>query len=141
MSCSCWCSGLTGTLSGLVSSLGILLLSSPCWDIQLLSALWIQFQVPSEALEGLLAMCSQGHTFFLNWSIVDLQYFRGAYVCLGFPGDTSGEETASQCRRRKRYGFDSWVRKIPWRRAWQPAPVFLSGQSHEQRSLVGYDDS
>ena len=32
----------------------------------------------------------------------------------------------------------SWVRKIPWRRAWQPTPVFLPGESHEQRSLVDY---
>jgi len=30
------------------------------------------------------------------------------------------------------------VRKIPWRRAWQPTPVFLPGESHGQRSLVGY---
>ena len=28
--------------------------------------------------------------------------------------------------------------KIPWRRAWQPTPVFLPGESHGQRSLVGY---
>ena len=28
--------------------------------------------------------------------------------------------------------------KIPWRRKWQPAPVFLLGESHGQRSLVGY---
>ena len=44
----------------------------------------------------------------------------------GFPGGTSGEEPASQCRRR---GSDPWVRKIPWRRAWQPTPVFLPGES------------
>ena len=31
-----------------------------------------------------------------------------------------------------------WVGKIPWRRAWQPTPVFLPGESHGQRSLVGY---
>ena len=30
-----------------------------------------------------------------------------------------------------------WVRKIPWRRAWQPTPVFLPGESHGQRSLAG----
>ena len=36
-----------------------------------------------------------------------------------------------------RLGFDPWVRKIPWRRAWQPIPVFLPGESHGQRSLVG----
>ena len=32
----------------------------------------------------------------------------------------------------------SWVGKIPWRRKWQPTPVFLPGESHGQRSLVGY---
>ena len=31
----------------------------------------------------------------------------------------------------------SWVRKIPWRREWQPTPVFLPGEAHGQRSLVG----
>ena len=34
--------------------------------------------------------------------------------------------------------FDPCVGKIPWRRAWQPTPVFLPGKSHGQRSLVGY---
>ena len=40
-----------------------------------------------------------------------------------------------QCRRP---GLDPWVGKIPWRRAWQPIPVFLPEESHGQRSLVGY---
>ena len=35
-------------------------------------------------------------------------------------------------------GFDPWVGKIPWRREWQPTLVFLPGESHGQRSLVGY---
>ena len=35
-------------------------------------------------------------------------------------------------------GSISWVRKIPRRRKWQPTPVFLPGESHGQRSLVGY---
>ena len=34
--------------------------------------------------------------------------------------------------------FNPWVRKIPWKRAWQPTPVFLPGESLKQRSLVGY---
>ena len=34
--------------------------------------------------------------------------------------------------------FSPWVRKIPWRMAWQSTPVFLAGQSREQKSLVGY---
>ena len=33
---------------------------------------------------------------------------------------------------------DPWVRKIFWRRAWQPTPVFLPGESHGQRSQLGY---
>ena len=35
-------------------------------------------------------------------------------------------------------GFDPWVGKIPWRRKWQPTPVFLPGEFHGWRSLVGY---
>jgi len=35
-------------------------------------------------------------------------------------------------------GFDPWVGKIPWRKAWQPTPVFLPGEFHEQRSLEDY---
>ena len=34
--------------------------------------------------------------------------------------------------------FNPWVRKIPWRRAWQPTPVFSPGKLHGWRSLVGY---
>ena len=43
-----------------------------------------------------------------------------------------------QCKRCKRHGFSPWVRKIPWKRARQPTPVFLPGESHGQRILVGY---
>ena len=50
----------------------------------------------------------------------------------------SGKEPACQCRRHKRYRFHPWVGKIPWRRAWQPTPVFLPGESHGQRSLEAY---
>jgi len=38
----------------------------------------------------------------------------------------------------RRCGFNPWVRKIPWRRAWQLTPVFLAGESHGQRSLAVY---
>ena len=47
----------------------------------------------------------------------------------------SGKESTCQCRRPR---FNPWVRKIPWRRKWQPTAVFLSGKSYEHRSLVGY---
>ena len=48
------------------------------------------------------------------------------------------KEPTCQCSRCKRRKFDPWVGKIPWRRAWQPTPVFLPGESHGQRSLAGY---
>ena len=51
------------------------------------------------------------------------------YNLWGFSGDPSGKEPACQCRRCKRLGFDSWVAKVPWRRAWRPIPVFLPGES------------
>ena len=46
---------------------------------------------------------------------------------LGFPGGARGKEPACQCRENKRHGFDPWVGKIPWKRAWQPILVALSG--------------
>ena len=46
----------------------------------------------------------------------------------GFPGSSIGRESACQCRSHKRHGFNPWVRKVPWRRAWQPTPVFSPGE-------------
>ena len=54
-----------------------------------------------------------------------------------FPDSASGKEPARQCRRHKRHGFNSWVRKI-WRRTWQSTPVSLAGESHVQKSQAGY---
>ena len=62
----------------------------------------------------------------LNSLILYLEFFGHPWrVCL-------------QCRRRKRPSFNPWVGKIPWRKAWQPTPIFLPGESHGQRSLAGY---
>ena len=43
-----------------------------------------------------------------------------------------------KCSRHRRLRFDPWVGKVPWRRKWQPTPVFLPGKSHGQKSLTGY---
>ena len=56
---------------------------------------------------------------------------------MGFPYGASGKEPACQCRRHKRCRFDSWVGKIPWRRAWQPTPVFSPGETDRQWSVEG----
>ena len=55
-------------------------------------------------------------------------------VSPGFPGGSEGK--ASACNAGD--GFDPWVGKTPWRRKWQPTPVFLPGESHGRRSLEGY---
>jgi len=62
---------------------------------------------------------------------------------LGFPGGLALKKKKKkriclQCRSSRKHRFEPWVRKIPWRRAWQPTPVLLPGASHGQRSLAGY---
>ena len=54
---------------------------------------------------------------------------------MGLLWQFSSKESACQCRRQ---GFDPWIGKIPWKKKWQPTPVFLLGESYGQRSLVGY---
>ena len=55
---------------------------------------------------------------------------------MGFPGGSEGK--ASACNAGDLGLIDPWLRKIPWRRKWQPTPVILSGKSYGQRSLVDY---
>ena len=64
------------------------------------------------------------HAFFLKNTLMNLP--------------VSDKEPICQCRKYKRCEFNPWVGKIPWRRAWQPTPVFLTGEYHGQRSLPGY---
>ena len=47
--------------------------------------------------------------------------------CTGLPRWFNGKESACQCRRCKTLQVDPWIRKIPWSRKWQRAPVFLPG--------------
>ena len=57
------------------------------------------------------------------------------HISIGFPGGASSKELTYQYRRARRHRFDFWVGKIPWRREWQPTPVFLPGEYHGQRSV------
>jgi len=68
------------------------------------------------------------------WSLGD-EFKWSSYKFKGLPWGHSGKESTCQC---KRCGFDPWVGKIPWRRKWQTTPVFLTGESHGQRSLVDH---
>ena len=56
---------------------------------------------------------------------------------MSFPNGSVGKESTCNAGNRGD-GFNSWVRKIPRGRKWQPTPVFLPGKSHRQRSCVGY---
>ena len=68
-----------------------------------------------------------------------LNEFLLAYSCFtGLPRWLSGKEPACQGMRPRRHRFDPWAKKIPWRREWQPTPVFLPGQPHGQRNLARY---
>ena len=68
--------------------------------------------------------------FSLTEQIVNIYSGLGS-----FPGSSDCKSVCLQCGRP---GFDPWVGMIPWRRKWQPTPVFLPRESHGQRSLAGY---
>ena len=57
---------------------------------------------------------------------------RASQVAQWWRSPPAMQETREMCQ------FDPWVGKIPWRRRWQPTPVFLPGESHGQRRLAGY---
>ena len=76
--------------------------------------------------------------YLIHRKINASNYFIINIIAGGFPGGSSGKEPTCQCRRHRRHKIDPWVRKIPWRRAWQFTPVFLPGELHGQRNLVGY---
>ena len=74
-----------------------------------------------------------------RWILYDLSY-QGSLVsneCVGLPWWLSGKEPVCQCRR---HDFDPWVKKIHWRREWQPTPVSLPGEFHGiEGSTLDYD--
>ena len=81
----------------------------------------------------------KAHTFSPCKLAIDLisQQLSCGYIYsrLGLPWWCRGSSICLQCGRP---GFDPWVGKIPWRRKWQPTPVFLPGESHGRKSLVGH---
>ena len=69
--------------------------------------------------------------------LVEMPFKTWLYILAykGLPRWSSVKESTCQCRRLR---FNPWVGKIPWRRKWQPTPVFLPGESHRLRSWAGY---
>ena len=58
--------------------------------------------------------------------------FLGNIVTKGLPGLCSGKESACQCRKCKKSRFSPWVGKVPWRRKWQPSPIFCLENSMDR---------
>ena len=80
----------------------------------------LQFWTPRR--KSWLRQGSLGDSLVLRW--------------LGSCRRSSGKESAYQCRRHKRLGFDLWVGKILWRKIWWPTPVSLPGKFQGQRNLA-----
>ena len=88
---------------------------------------------------GWMGINSLNHSEHMLWILTILTCSHNGIVCnpYGFPGDSVGKEPLPM-QETQGHGFNPWVRKIPWRRKWQPFPVFLPGKFHGQRSLAGY---
>ena len=93
--------------------------------------LWKFPQIWNEQWGLLTTHCT---LFIFLLQVQEAHFWRSYSV----PGDASGKESACQCRRCQRRGFDPWVEKIHLRRKWQPTPVILLGKLHGWKSLVGY---
>ena len=112
-------------------------MASPFFSLMTTQMPHAQSNLPQSLCPSLL--CLQGQ----KWSVLcgvlngkEIQK-RGGYMYIwDFPGASNGVEFACQCRRRR---FHPWVRKIPWSRKWHPTLVFLPGEFHGQRNLVGYN--
>ena len=70
--------------------------------------------------------------FFIEVMLIYVAF----YTFHELPSWLSGEDSTCQRSRRQ---FDPWIRRIPWRREWQPTAGFLPGKAYEQRSLVGLE--
>ena len=88
-----------------------------------------------ESTGKFLQKMTAGIFFLLEITFNLLVNFRYIAILTNLPGGSDGKNICLQCRRP---GFEPWVGKIPWRRKWQPTPVFLPGKSHGRRSLAGY---
>ena len=84
----------------------------------------------------LLFTCFMAELLSLNFLYTLHPSYNFSFPTLFFPSSSDGKASAYNAGD---LGFDPWVWKIPWRRTWQPTPVFMPGKSHGPRSLVGYN--
>ena len=109
-----------------ITSLHLLSLFPSVWETEKCITWYITVSLDSQMDQWKITNY-HGRTIYKNCLF---KYMSTMPTGQGFPGSSEGKESG-------RHGFDSWVRKIPWRRARRPTPVFLPGESHGQSSL-GY---
>ena len=92
---------------------------------------WHSFSSPVATVEfsKFAGVLSTASSLRIYSEIRQTGYLFFSSCIMGFPGGTSGKESACQCRRCQRCRFDPWVGKIHCRRKWQLSPVFLPGES------------
>ena len=102
----------------------------------LVTLTYIPFQNQDLGLETGVASSHEAFSSYDGDSTksVTISFMLHIEPMLGFPGG-SAVKTRLQYRNHRRRRVDPWVGKIPWRRAWQPTPVFLPRKSHRQEEL------
>ena len=107
----------------------------------LFEILWVRYWELSDLfsmpLFWLLYLCFMLKDLLSN-TLVTITPFSMSVETFKLPKWLNDIKSFCQCRSHKRHGFNPWVKKIPWRRKWQPTPVPLPGKCHWQRNLVGY---
>ena len=99
-------------------------------------------EIPTWTLKGLISGgIPRDHSeisAFILWFWKGRMFFRKCNLHSWASQTAQWERTHLPMQRQGRCGFDPWVGKRPWERKWKPTPVFLPGEFHGERSLVGY---
>ena len=112
--------------------------NSPSEKSQCLAA---RRQAEPNGLRWQASLIALGPACWLFWGMCVIRVYRACvllcvYACTCLRSLV--DQSSSICLQCRRTGFDPWVGKIPWRTERLPTPVFLPGELHGQRSLVGY---